>query len=115
VVDGTNSLYNFSVFRGPLDLVAIPDAGVKAQDNICFIASNNVMLNNVELIGADLNGMDTADLSQLNYVGTVLEVMGDNVKIVNSRIRNGRNCIIPLKTRHYVFIRYYFNRHYGKY
>ena len=93
MVDGTNSLYPFAVFRGPLNLVAIPEASFKAQDNICFIASNNVMLNNVELIGADLNGLETTDLSHLNYVGTVLEVMGDNVKIVNSRIRNGRNCV----------------------
>lgn len=93
MVDGTNALYEYAVFRGPLNLVAIPEASVKAQDNICFIATDNVMLNNVELIGADMNGLDTTDLSSLNYVGTVLEVMGDNVKIVNSRIRNGRNCV----------------------
>lgn len=93
IVDGTNNPYSFAVFKGPLDLVAIPDASVKAQDNICFIATDNVMLNNVQLVGANLNGTDTADLNSLNYVGTVLEVMGDNVKIVNSRIRNGRNCV----------------------
>lgn len=93
MVDATNSLYSFAVFRGPLNLVAIPEASVKAQDNICFIATDNVMLNNVELIGANLNGLETTDLSSLNYVGTVLEVMGDNVKIVNSRISNGRNCV----------------------
>lgn len=93
LIDGTNSPYSFAKFRGPLNLVAIPDCSVKGQDNICFIASDNVMLNNVELIGANLNGIDTTDLSRLNYVGTVLEIMGDNVKIVNSRIKNGRNCI----------------------
>lgn len=93
LVDGTNSLYSFAKFRGPLDLVAIPNASVKAQDNICFIASSNVMLNNVELVGANMRGVDNSDLNQLNYVGTVLEIMGDNVKIVNSRIRNGRNCV----------------------
>lgn len=93
MVDATNSLREFAVFRGPLNLVAIPDASVKAQDNICFIASDNVMINNVELIGANLNGIETTDLAGLNYVGTVLEVMGDNVKIVNSRIKNGRNCV----------------------
>ncbi|MBR4998539.1 MAG: hypothetical protein IKY10_01545, partial [Clostridia bacterium] len=93
MVDATNSLREFAVFRGPLNLVAIPDASVKAQDNICFIASDNVIINNVELIGANLNGIETTDLASLNYVGTVLEVMGDNVKIVNSRIKNGRNCV----------------------
>ena len=93
LVDSTNSLYSFAKFRGPLDLVAIPNASVKGQDNICFIASDNVTINNVELVGANLRGLDTTDLNQLNYTGTVLEVMGDNVKIVNSRIRNGRNCV----------------------
>ena len=93
LVDSTNQLLPFAKFTGPLNLVAIPGASVKAQDNICFIASDNVLINNVELVGADLRGADTADLNQLNYAGTVLEVMGDNVKIVNSRIRNGRNCI----------------------
>lgn len=92
-LDGTGALYSFAVFKGPLDLVAIPDASVKAQDNICFIATDNVMLNNVELVGANLNGSESTDLTKLNYSGTVLEVMGDNVKIVNSRIRNGRNCV----------------------
>lgn len=93
MVDGTNSLYSFAVFRGPLNLVAIPEVAIKAQDNISFIAGDNVMLNNVELIGANLNGLETADLNSLDYVGTVLEVMGDNVKIVNSRVKNGRNCV----------------------
>ncbi len=93
IVDGTNTPYSFAVFKGPLDLVGIPDAKVKAQDNICFVATDNVMLNNVRLMGANLNGSDTADLNHLNYVGTVLEIMGDNVKIVNSRIMNGRNCV----------------------
>ena len=93
IIDGTGVPYSFAVFKGPLDLVAIPDASVKAQDNICFIASDNVIIDNVELIGSNLNGNDTADLNALNYSGTVLEIMGDNVKIVNSRIKNGRNCV----------------------
>ena len=86
-------LFSFAKFRGPLDLVALPGASVKAQDNICFIASDNVMINNVELVGADMHGLDSNDLNELNYVGTVLEIMGDNVKVVNSRINNGRNCV----------------------
>lgn len=91
--------YDFAQFRGPLDLVALvgkegnSSASVKAQDNVCFIASDNVMLNNVELVGSNMRGASVTDLNQLNYVGTVLEAMGDNVKIVNSRVRNGRNCI----------------------
>lgn len=93
IIDGTGKPYPYAVFKGPLDYVGIPGASVKAQDNICFIASDNVMLHNVELTGANLSGLDTTDLVDLNYVGTVLEVMGDNVKVVNSRIKNGRNCV----------------------
>lgn len=94
----TNFMYatklkSIAVFTGPLDLVAIPDASVKAQDNICFILTDEVTLNNIELIGTDLVGGESSDLNQLNYSGTVVEVMGDKVKIVNSRIRNGRNCV----------------------
>ncbi len=93
MLDGSKALYDFAVFKGPLDLVAIPNASVKAQDNICFLVSDNVIINNVELVGKDIVGTDMLDLNDLNYAGTVVEVMGDNVKIVNSKIRNGRNCI----------------------
>ena len=93
MIDGTGALYPFAVFRGPLTLVELPEAKVMGQDNICFIASDNVMINNVELIGSNLSGSGTADLTSLDYVGTVLEVMGDNVKIVNSKIKNGRTCV----------------------
>jgi len=93
LVDGSGALYPFAVYRGPLTLVELPEAKVMAQDNICFVATDNVMLNNVELIGSNLGGASTADLSALDYVGTVLEVMGDNVKIVNSKIKNGRTCV----------------------
>ena len=93
LIDGTDSPYSFAEFKGPLDLVSVFGASVKAQDNICFIASDNVVIDNVELVGANLNGNEGTSLSQLNCSGTVLEVMGDNVKVVNSRVRNGRNCI----------------------
>lgn len=93
VVDSTGALYPWSVFNGPLDFVAIAGASVKAQDNVAFLVDDNVTLDNVELIGANLSGNTTSDLTQLNYVGTTCEVVGDNVKIVNSRIRNGRNVL----------------------
>jgi len=93
VVDSTGALYPWSVFNGPLDFVAIAGASVKAQDNVAFLVDDNVILDNVELVGANLSGNATSDLTQLNYVGTTCEVVGDNVKIVNSRIRNGRNVL----------------------
>ena len=98
MVDGTGSLYDFAVFRGGLDLVKLKSgdtdsSSVKAQDNISFVVGENVRIDNVELVGANLRGKTTTDLNQLNYVGTTVEVMGDNVEIVNSRIRNGKNVL----------------------
>lgn len=103
-VDGTGALYDWAVFRGPLDLVKlksdnnVDSASVKAQDNIAFLIDDGVngetvTINNVELVGANLQGRDSIDLNMLNYVGTTVEVMGNNVNIVNSRIRNGRNVL----------------------
>lgn len=104
ITKGDGSLYDFAVFRGPLDLVklksdnGVDSASVKAQDNIAFLIDDNVTgesvtINNVELVGANLQGKDSIDLNRLNYVGTTVEVMGDNVNIVNSKIKNGRNVL----------------------
>lgn len=93
IVDGNGNLYDFALFRGPLDFVAVNGASVKGQDNVAFLVDDNVSLNNVELIGANLNGSGVADLTKLNYVGTTVEVIGDNVSITNSRLRNGRNVL----------------------
>lgn len=99
ITKGDGSLYDFAVFKGPLDLVklksdnGVDSASVKAQDNIAFLIGDNVTINNVELMGATLQGKDSIDLNRLNYVGTTVEVMGDNVNIVNSKIRNGRNVL----------------------
>lgn len=93
VVDSTGSPYSWSVFQGPLDFVALPGASVKAQDNVAFLIDDNVIIDNIELVGANLYGDSSINLSQLDYVGTVVEVVGDNVKIFNSRIRNGRNVV----------------------
>lgn len=83
------------LFNGPLNLVAMGEmAKVKAQDNICFALYENVTLNNIELKACNLqakNGM--IDLNDLNCVGTVVEVLGDNVNIEYSRISNGRTLV----------------------
>ncbi len=99
IVDGTGSLYDFAVFRGALDFVKVKSASgtdtssVKGQDNIAFVIGENVMIDNVELVGANLRGDREADLNQLNFVGTTVEVVGDNVEINNSRIRNGKTVL----------------------
>ncbi len=94
-VDDSDRLSNKALFNGPLDFVAMGQlAKVKAQDNICFAVFENVTINNVELIGhhlEDVNGQQ--NLTDLDYAGTVVEVLGDNVNIEYSRINNGRTVL----------------------
>ena len=89
-----------ALFKGPLNFVAmVEDNGatisVKAQDNICFALYDNVTINNVELRGCDLTSDEDGnqDLIDLDYVGTTVEVLGDNVDIAYSRINNGRTVL----------------------
>ena len=84
-----------ALFTGPLNFVALGNmASVKAQDNVCFAVFENVTINNVELKGCTLEGKDgEQDLTDLDFAGTVVEVLGDNVNIEYSRINNGRTVI----------------------
>ena len=88
-----------SLFKGPLNFVAMSDSGsslvsVKGQDNVCFALFKNTKINNVELKGCTLQDKDgTYNLTDLDYVGTVVEVFGDNVNIEYSRINNGRTVL----------------------
>ena len=89
-----------ALFQGPLDFVRlIMDNGatisVKAQDNICFALYEGVTVTNVELRGCDLgdDGSGSLNLVELNYIGTTVEVFGDNVTIAYSRLTNGRTVL----------------------
>ena len=99
-LDSTGALTSASIFRGPLNLIAFSDSGsdlsisAKAQDNICFAAYDNVTLNNLVLKSCDLESVDgKIELNDLNYAGTTVEVLGDNVTIEYCRITNGRNIV----------------------
>ncbi len=94
LLDATGKPTANSLFKGPLDFVALTGAGaslasVKGQDNVCFGVYENVTLNNVILKGANLEN----DLTELNYAGTTVEVFGNNVTIEYSRIMNGRTVL----------------------
>ena len=92
-------------FEGPLNFImathtnpdngAISTISVKAQDNICFALYEGVTVNNVELRGCDLEETEDGkhDLTHLNYIGTVAEVLGDDVNIEYSRLTNGRTVL----------------------
>ena len=94
-VSDSDRFNNKALFNGPLNFVAMGNiASVKAQDNICFAVFENVLINNVELKGCSLQGKDgEQDLTDLDYMGTVVEVLGDKVNIEYSRINNGRTVL----------------------
>ena len=98
-LDASDSLKANALFRGPIDFVSVTDsassvASVKGQDNVSFAVYENVTLNNVELKSCTLkedNG--SYDLNDLTYVGTTVEVFGDNVNIDYCRLSNGRTVL----------------------
>ncbi|MBQ3572120.1 MAG: hypothetical protein IJA15_04775 [Clostridia bacterium] len=88
------------LFRGPLPFYALgtpkdkddTQTMVKAfgQDNIgMYLAGSNITVNDVNLSNCD----NVAVIQNLDYVGTVLEVAGDNITVKNSRIKNGKNVV----------------------
>ena len=92
LIDSSNiPLEGVAKFTGPLNLVSIMNAAsVKAQDHMAFLIRNdNVTLKNLELKGCD----NVDDLTKLNYVGTTLEIMGDNVSLIGCNVQNGRNVV----------------------
>lgn len=86
-------------FQGPLDFVKIKEengstTSVKAQDNVCFALYEGVTVRNVKLFGCTLESKNgKTDLTHLNYIGTTVEVFGDNVTIAYSRLTNGRTVL----------------------
>ena len=99
-LDSTGALLDEALFRGPLNFVGVTDtnssaASVKGQDNICFAVYEGVTISNVELKGCNLDSgsSDTYDLTDLNYIGTTVEVLGDNVNFEYSRLTNGRTVL----------------------
>lgn len=89
------------IFRGPLPFVSlgspnysysteIPIYTLFGQDNVSFYVDNdNSIINDVHFKACDFGN----NLSNLEYVGTVLDIYADNVTIKNSIIENGRNII----------------------
>lgn len=96
-LDSTLSPTENTIFRGPLNFVSMTTSessaiSVKGQDNVCFAVYENVTLNNVDFRGCTLEADEEGniDLTDLNLVGTTVEVFGDNVNFEYCRISNGR-------------------------
>ena len=98
-LDSTGKPTDRTLFRGPLDFVAMSDNGtisVKGQDNIVFGVYEGVTLNNIVLKSCELTPnpeTGKVDLTDLNFAGTTVEVLGDNVTIEYSRLMNGRTIL----------------------
>ena len=101
MLDGTDTLYDFAVFGGPLNFVATSTTGiqlasVKGQDNIVFlIRTDGVTVDNAVLKGCDdetLYDGGEINLSLLNNVGTTLEIMAD-ASLTRCRVMNGRTVV----------------------
>ncbi len=98
--------HGYGVYNGPLDLVRLStnlstqnNASVKAQDNVVFLVEkDDINISNVELKGCSDSalidsGTGEANLSNLDKVGTVLEIMGDRCSVNYSRVNNGRTVV----------------------
>lgn len=84
------------LFRGPLHFYTLGDPNgtplvtAFGQDNVgMYIDGDNITINDLNIKNCDFGNM----LSNLDTVGTVIDVNGDNVTIENSRLSNGKNVL----------------------
>ena len=83
------------LFRGPLPFVMVGETSspiIKSygQDNIGFyIDASDVTLNDVYFKNSDFSDI----LENNEYSGTVLDINGDNILIINSHLSSGRNVL----------------------
>lgn len=83
-------------FKGPLLFVSSLGCSCYGQDNIGFLVKgDNITIENITL----KNCNNVSDLSNLDWVGTVLEIMGDNVTLNNSQVMNGRTVIRSMSNK----------------
>lgn len=89
-VNGYPIWNNFDLFTGPIPFISAMGMTVFGQDSIgTLIQGDDITLSNLVL----KNCNNVSDLTYLEYVGTTLEIMGDNVTIKDCIISNGRSVI----------------------
>ena len=83
-------------FRGPLPFYTLGDPNsdplitAYGQDNIgMYVDGNNITVNDINIKNCDVGN----SFSNLELVGTVLEIHGNNVTVSNSVLQYGRNII----------------------
>lgn len=90
------ALANSDLFRGPLPFYALGDpynmplVEAYGQDNVgMYVDGSNITVNDLNIKNCDFGNM----LSNLDTVGTVVEVHGNDNTIINSRLSNGKNVL----------------------
>ncbi len=89
-------LSDANLFRGPLPFYCLgkpnnmPIITAYGQDNIgMYVEGDGIQINDINLKNCDIG--DT--FSNLQYVGTVMEILGDNVTVSNSVLQNGKHVV----------------------
>lgn len=78
------------LFKGPLPFVDVLGFIISGQDNIGFgLVKDGITVDNINLKNCNF----VTDLTHLDYVGTVVEVMADDITIKNSLVSNGRTVL----------------------
>lgn len=100
--DGTGNLISIptlgvnDLFRGPLPFYALGDPNSLAlveaygQDNCgMYLDGDNILVNDLNMRNCDFGN----SYANLDTVGTVVEINGNNITIKNSRLANGKNVV----------------------
>ncbi|MCR5461826.1 MAG: hypothetical protein K6E87_02035 [bacterium] len=89
------------LYRGAIPFYALGDHNnlplieVLGQDNSClYVDGNNILLNDINVKNCDFSN----SLAFLDYVGTTLDINGNDVTIKNSRLSNGKNVVRAFST-----------------
>lgn len=95
---------NNDLYFGPLSFYTLGDpngmplVGAYGQDNVgMYVDGNNITINDVNIKNCD----NPQSMSFLSYVGSVIDVHGNNVTISNSRISNGKNVLRCFSTQNF--------------
>lgn len=85
-----------NLFRGPLSFYTLGDPNglplitAFGQDNSgMYVEGNHILINDINVKNCDFGNT----LSNLTYVGTVMDLNGSNITIQNSRLANGKNVL----------------------
>ncbi len=106
--DGTNISDYFEgplpfVFLGPYELQVITAYG---QDNSAmYVDGDNIEISDLKLMAVD----NVDDLNLLEYVGSTMDVLGENVTVSDTYLRNGRTALRVYSSPNFLLDNCYLN------